>query len=91
LNLVVYILFSILHKIKIINEWFYIITELEAKLNNSVDDRQNLFERLVTAESQAESLKAERDELSRKTDDLRTGLHELGREHQTLQVILLND
>jgi len=60
--------------------------ELEAKLSNCVDERNHLLERCLTAEKLCEQMKAQNIEYKRKYEDAESALHELGREHQFLQV-----
>lgn len=60
--------------------------ELEAKLSNSIEDRKILLDRCIASENMSENLKAQNIDLKRKCEDLLAGIHELGREHQTLQV-----
>jgi chromosome segregation ATPase len=62
--------------------------ELEAKLSNSIEDRKILLDRCIASENMSENLKAQNIDLKRKSEDLLAGIHELGREHQTLQVII---
>ncbi len=60
--------------------------ELEAKLSNCVDERNHLLERCLTAEKLCEQMKTQNIEYKRKYEDAESALHELGREHQFLQV-----
>jgi hypothetical protein len=60
--------------------------ELEAKLSNCVDERNDLLERCLTSEKLCEQMKAQNIEYKRKYEDAESALHELGREHQFLQV-----
>ncbi len=60
--------------------------ELEAKLSNYTDERNELVQRCITSEQKHEQLKIQNIELRRKLEDTQAGLQELGREHQILQV-----
>lgn len=60
--------------------------EMEARLSNSVDERNQLLERCLNAEKLCETLKVQNVELKRKFEDTQQALQELGMEHQTLQV-----
>lgn len=60
--------------------------ELEAKLENALDERRALLERCLNSEGECEKLRTLTIELRRKLDDALSALHELGRENQTLQI-----
>lgn len=60
--------------------------ELEAKLSNCMDERNQLLERCVNAEKMCESFKSQNIELKRKYESSESALQELAREHQSLQV-----
>ncbi len=60
--------------------------ELEAKLSNCTEERDQLLERCINSERQHELLKTQNIELKRRLEDTQAGLQELGREHQMLQV-----
>lgn len=62
------------------------LAELEAKLLNSNGERTALLERCISAEREYEGLHERYTELRRHHDNIQAGLHELGRENQTLQV-----
>lgn len=62
--------------------------ELEAKLSNCTDERNQLLERCIDAEKLCENIKSQNIEYKRKLEDTQAALQELGREHQTLQVIM---
>ncbi|RNA44219.1 early endosome antigen 1-like [Brachionus plicatilis] len=61
--------------------------ELEANLSNLVDERNQLLTRCLEAEKICENFKILSVEYKRKLEDAQGALHELGREHQTLQVL----
>ncbi len=61
--------------------------EMEAKLSNCMDDRNQLLERCLISEKLLESIKNQNVELKRRLEDTQSALQELGREHQELQVI----
>ncbi|XP_060565596.1 early endosome antigen 1-like [Ruditapes philippinarum] len=60
--------------------------ELEAKLENSNDERRLLLDRCVKSEGECEKLQQKSLDLKRKVDDMTTALHEMGRENQSLQI-----
>ncbi|KFM78396.1 Early endosome antigen 1, partial [Stegodyphus mimosarum] len=60
--------------------------ELEAKLENALDERQGLLKRCLQSESECERLQTSTAEMRRKYEDCVAALQELGRENQTLQV-----
>ncbi len=60
--------------------------ELEAKLSNFMDERNQLLERCVNSEKMCEVFKTQNVEIKRKYEDTQAALQELGREHQELQV-----
>ncbi len=60
--------------------------ELEAKLSNCMDERNQLLERCVNSEKMSETFKVQNVDLKRKLEDTQSALQELGREHQSLQV-----
>jgi chromosome segregation ATPase len=60
--------------------------EMEAKLSNCMDDRNQLLERCLISEKLLESTKSHNIELKRRLEDAQSALQELGREHQELQV-----
>ncbi|XP_076363019.1 uncharacterized protein LOC143253288 isoform X2 [Tachypleus tridentatus] len=60
--------------------------ELEAKLDNALDERRVLLERCLNSETECEKLRMMTTELRRKYDDTVAALQELGRENQTLQI-----
>lgn len=62
--------------------------ELEAKLSNCTDERNQLLERCLTAEKLCETYKTQNIELKRRVEEGESALHELAREHQSLQVII---
>lgn len=62
------------------------VTELEAKLENSNEERRLLLERCIASESECEKLQGKVAEHRRKLDDTQAALQELGRENQSLQV-----
>ncbi len=64
--------------------------ELEAKISNYIDERNELIERCVNSENQHEILKNLNTDLKRKLEDTQSALQELGQEHQILQVFLFN-
>jgi early endosome antigen 1 len=59
---------------------------LEAKLENSNDERRMLVERCIASEGECEKLREKVTEHRRKLDDAQAALQELGRENQSLQV-----
>lgn len=61
--------------------------ELEAKLSNCMDERNQLLERCINAEKMLENIKSQNIEIKRKLEETQSALQELGREHQSLQVI----
>ncbi|CAF0706142.1 unnamed protein product [Brachionus calyciflorus] len=61
--------------------------ELEAKLSNCYDERNQLLQRCIESEKLCENLKLHNIEFKRKLEDTQAALQELGREHQTLQVL----
>ena len=63
--------------------------EMEAKLSNCMDDRNQLLERCMVSEKLCESMKTQNIELKRRFEDTQSALQELGREHQELQVNFL--
>jgi chromosome segregation ATPase len=65
---------------------FPVFKELEARLDTNSDEKKVLLKRCIEAENDCENLKSQMNESKRKIEDLHTGLHELGREHQSLQV-----
>lgn len=60
--------------------------ELDAKLSNCQDERNQLLERCVQAEKMCESFKTQSVESKRRLEESEAALQELAREHQTLQV-----
>lgn len=60
--------------------------EMEAKLSNCLDDRNQLLERCLISEKLCESMKTQNIELKRRFEDTQSALQELGREHQELQI-----
>lgn len=60
--------------------------ELEAKLENALEERNSLLERCLKSETECERLQKTSTDLRRKYDDCVAALQELGRENQTLQV-----
>ena len=60
--------------------------ESEAKYSNCLDERNQLLERCVNAETTCESMNAQKCTLQRKLEDTQSALQELGREHQVLQI-----
>jgi chromosome segregation ATPase len=62
--------------------------EMEARLSNCMDERNELIERCISAEKFSEQMKTQNIELKRKLEDAQSALHELGSEHQALQVFL---
>lgn len=60
--------------------------ELEAKLENSNDERRLLVERCISSEGDCEKLREKVTEHRRKLDDAQSALQELGRENQSLQI-----
>ncbi|GFS33314.1 early endosome antigen 1 [Trichonephila inaurata madagascariensis] len=60
--------------------------ELEAKLENALEERNSLLERCLKSETECERLQKISTDLRRKYDDCVAALQELGRENQTLQV-----
>ena len=60
--------------------------EMEARLSNSIDERNELLERCINSERLCEQLRLQNTELKRKLEDTQQALQELGMEHQTLQV-----
>lgn len=60
--------------------------ELEAKLENALDERRSLLDRCLKRESECEKLQKSTADLRRKLDDTTAALQELGRENQTLQI-----
>ncbi|CAL1292517.1 unnamed protein product [Larinioides sclopetarius] len=60
--------------------------ELEAKLENALEERNSLLERCLKSETECERLQKTTADLRRKYDDCVAALQELGRENQTLQV-----
>lgn len=60
--------------------------ELEAKLDNALDERKSLLDRCLKRESECEKLQKSSVDLRRKLDDTTAALQELGRENQTLQI-----
>ena len=65
---------------------FFPSPELEAKLENSNDERRMLVERCIASEGECEKLREKVTEHRRKLDDAQAALQELGRENQSLQV-----
>ena len=61
--------------------------ELEAKFSNCTDERNLLLERCVNSEKMFEVFKNQSIDLKRKLEDTQSALQELGREHQSLQVV----
>lgn len=61
--------------------------ELEAKLENSNDERKLLLERCLASEAECESLQDRISQVTRKLDDTQAALQELGRENQSLQIM----
>ena len=62
--------------------------ELEATVSSATEERRSLLERCVAAETETERARGVTVELRRKLDDAQAALHELGRENQTIQVLL---
>lgn len=62
--------------------------ELDAKLSNCQDERNQLLERCMHAEKMCESFKLQSIEAKRRHEESEAALQELAREHQTLQVRL---
>lgn len=62
------------------------VSELEAKLENSNDERRMLLERCIQSENEVKKLYEKVTEQRRKLDDTQAALQELGRENQALQV-----
>lgn len=60
--------------------------ELEAKLENALDERRALLERCLKSEGECERLQETTIDLRHKLDDTMAALQELGRENQTLQI-----
>ena len=60
--------------------------ELEAKLSNCIEERNQLLARCIEAEKNWSMYKNHNLELKVKLDDTQYALQEIGREHQTLQV-----
>jgi chromosome segregation ATPase len=60
--------------------------ELEAKLSNCIDERNELAERCINAEKLSETSRLQNVELKRRYEDTQSALQELGREHQNLQI-----
>ncbi|XP_050026091.3 uncharacterized protein [Dermacentor andersoni] len=60
--------------------------ELEAKLENALDERRALLDRCLRSEGEAETLRTNAADLRRRLDDSLAALHELGRENQLLQI-----
>ena len=60
--------------------------ELEAKISNFIDERNELIERCVNSEKQHEIIRNQNIDLKRKLEDTQSALQELGQEHQILQV-----
>lgn len=60
--------------------------ELEAKLENALEERASLLERCSRSEDECEKLQKSRGEMRKKYEDCVAALQELGRENQTLQV-----
>ncbi|XP_037520015.1 early endosome antigen 1 isoform X2 [Rhipicephalus sanguineus] len=60
--------------------------ELEAKLENALDERRALLDRCLRSEGEAETLRTNAADLRRRLDDSLAALHELGRENQLLQM-----
>ncbi len=59
---------------------------MEVKLGICLEERKSLIERCLNSESICDSYKNRVSVLEHKCEDLETGLNELGREHQSLQV-----
>lgn len=60
--------------------------ELEAKLENTLDERRALLDRCLRSEAEVDTLRATTADLRKKLDDSVAALHELGRENQALQM-----
>lgn len=60
--------------------------ELDAKLSNCIDERNQLLERCLNSEKMCESYKVQSVESKRRLEESEAALQELAREHQTLQV-----
>ncbi|GIY41364.1 early endosome antigen 1 [Caerostris darwini] len=60
--------------------------ELEAKLENALEERNSLLERCLKNETECERLQKISTDMRRKYDDSVAALQELGRENQNLQV-----
>jgi hypothetical protein len=56
------------------------------KLTNCLEERKSLVERCLNSESACDGYRKRVGLLEHKCEDLETGLNELGREHQSLQV-----
>lgn len=62
--------------------------ELEAKLGNCMDERNQLVERCIQAEKMCETYKVQSIESKRRLEESEAALHELAQEHQSLQVLI---
>lgn len=66
----------------------YFWSALEAQLAASQSERQALLERCCANTSETENLHKTITDLRRRLEESQAALHELGRENQTLQVIV---
>lgn len=69
-----------------LNEIKGIKLELDAKLENALEERSGLLERYIKSEAECEKLQKSVTEMRHKYEDCVAALQELGRENQTLQV-----
>jgi early endosome antigen 1 len=59
---------------------------MEALLSSEAEEKRALLDRFTSMENEVVSLRSANAELHRKVNDVEGGLHELGRENQSLQV-----
>lgn len=62
--------------------------ELEAQLEANSAEKNTLLKRCIDAENSCDSLKGQINESKRKIEDLKAALQDLGREHESLQVLI---
>ena len=60
--------------------------EMESKLSTVIDEKNQMESRCQEAEKRCEAYETQIEELNKKLNDVQSALHEIGREHSTLQV-----
>lgn len=74
---------------EIINHILTVSSERDASLSLLNDEKQQLQQHCSQWQNEVERLKMSSAELRRRLEDSQAALHELGRENQSLQVLIL--